>query len=303
MAAVPDETLMAYADGELDGTERASVEVILKQDAESRARLEIFMRTGRQVVGAQFDGLLREPVPRHLIDTINTAAAAPRRRIAATQPAAGLGERLAALLARVLPSWPTAAAFTASIAIAAGAGWSLKSMTPQGHEPASQTPGHQASAPHVGIGGNVASKVTVPAQLVAIKSNRIEAGGVLVRALEATPSYMPTEAASDGSEQPASVMLRLSYRNPANSFCRQYVVRLPTGEGFAGIGCRNADGSWQVQSHIAIGSIAKLSVQKTSLASVATPPEIATVIERTGHTLSDLEEKAALAGHWQSQPH
>ena len=290
MAAVPDETLMAYADGELDVRERASLEAILKQDAQTRARLEIFMRTGRSAVSAQFDSLLREPVPQHLLDAVKTAVVPPMR--APTSPTSGTGfsQRLAILLAGALPSWPTAAAFSASIAIAAGAAWSLKPTTP-----ASNVQAPILTAAH--------SAPTAGGEFVTIKGGVIQAGGVLFRALETAQSRTPIEAASQAGEQAASVILRLSYRNPANAFCRQYMMRLPAGEGFAGIGCRAGDGSWQVLSHMPIGTIAAVTGQKTSPASGATPPEIASIVQRTGQALSDDEEKAALAGHWRSQPH
>lgn len=291
MAAVPDETLMAYVDGELDVKERATLESILEQDAQTRARLEIFKRTGRDAVSAQFDSLLREPVPQYLLDAVQSAVVPPMRAPKIPTSGIGFSKRLAILMAGALPSWPTAAAFSASIAIAAGAAWSLKPTTPTSHVQAPIQNAAHVAAP------------TANGEFVTIKRGVIQAGGVLLRALETAQSRTPIEASSQSGEQEASVILRLSYRNPANAFCRQYVMRLPAGEGFAGIGCRDGDGSWQVLSHMPIGTIPAGTGQKTSPASGATPPEIASIVQRTGQALSDDEEKAALASHWRSQPH
>ena len=51
-AALTDETLMAFADGELQGDERQRVEEALEQDASLRARLQVFERTGRRSSGS-----------------------------------------------------------------------------------------------------------------------------------------------------------------------------------------------------------------------------------------------------------
>ncbi len=45
MKNIDDETLMAYADSELDEEERKKVELALEGDADARARLEDFIVT------------------------------------------------------------------------------------------------------------------------------------------------------------------------------------------------------------------------------------------------------------------
>ena len=69
MANLSDETLMAFADGELAPGERARVEAALVADATGRARLEIFIVTGRSLAD-QFRKPLIEPVPRRLVDLV-----------------------------------------------------------------------------------------------------------------------------------------------------------------------------------------------------------------------------------------
>lgn len=66
---IPDETLIAYVDGELTGTERAAVEAAIADDpalAEAVRRHEAL----KEKVGGAFDSALDEPVPDHLIQLI-----------------------------------------------------------------------------------------------------------------------------------------------------------------------------------------------------------------------------------------
>lgn len=71
--SIDDTTLMAFADGELTGAERAEVEAALQQDESLRAKVEAH-RAMRSRLATAFDGALSEPVPASL----RTAAEAPR---------------------------------------------------------------------------------------------------------------------------------------------------------------------------------------------------------------------------------
>lgn len=70
--SVDEEKLMAFADGELTGAERAEVEAALEHDAALGERLDAH-RTIRGRLSSAFDGALDEPVPQRLLD-----AAQPR---------------------------------------------------------------------------------------------------------------------------------------------------------------------------------------------------------------------------------
>jgi anti-sigma factor RsiW len=70
--SVDEEKLMAFADGELTGAERAEVEAALEHDAALRERLDAH-RTIRGRLSSAFDSALDEPVPQRLLD-----AAQPR---------------------------------------------------------------------------------------------------------------------------------------------------------------------------------------------------------------------------------
>ena len=69
--SVNDERLMAFADGELSGPERAGIEAALAEDASLRERLAAHQRL-RMQVSAAFDGVLDEPPPAHLLVTAQT---------------------------------------------------------------------------------------------------------------------------------------------------------------------------------------------------------------------------------------
>lgn len=71
--SVDDERLMAFADGELSGAERAEVEAALAEDASLREKLAAHQRLRTRLSGA-FDGALSEPVPASLL----SAAEKPR---------------------------------------------------------------------------------------------------------------------------------------------------------------------------------------------------------------------------------
>jgi hypothetical protein len=70
--SVDEETLMAFADGELSGDEAASVEAASAGDPALRDKLEAHRRLRAQL-SAAFDGALAEPVPERL-----SGAAQPR---------------------------------------------------------------------------------------------------------------------------------------------------------------------------------------------------------------------------------
>ncbi len=72
--SVDNEKLMAFADGELTGAERAEVEAALEQDQALRERLQAHQRM-RTRLSSAFDGALAEPVPTRL-----TEAAQARRQ-------------------------------------------------------------------------------------------------------------------------------------------------------------------------------------------------------------------------------
>ena len=65
--SVSDETLMAYADGEVDAATRAIIETAMRDDPEIRRRIEEHRALSETMRGA-FSAVLDEPVPQRLTD-------------------------------------------------------------------------------------------------------------------------------------------------------------------------------------------------------------------------------------------
>jgi anti-sigma factor RsiW len=65
IAAIPDEWIMAYADGELDADLETRLAEAVRDDDAIRRKYEIFRMT-RAPLAAVFEGVLDEPVPDRL---------------------------------------------------------------------------------------------------------------------------------------------------------------------------------------------------------------------------------------------
>jgi hypothetical protein len=79
---ISDETLMAYADGELDAATRASVEAAMQEDAEIAKRVA-HHRTMRETMRGAFSAVLNEPIPERLIAAARAQqTGAPRNAVA-----------------------------------------------------------------------------------------------------------------------------------------------------------------------------------------------------------------------------
>lgn len=65
---LPDETVMAYVDDELDVESRARFEAAMAADPEIRAQLKTQIEL-RARLRASFDPVLSEPVPERLLQT------------------------------------------------------------------------------------------------------------------------------------------------------------------------------------------------------------------------------------------
>jgi len=70
MIPLDDETLMAYADGQLEGARRAEVEVALAVNPEAWETVQMFRDT-RCMMSGLYDAPLREPVPARLLATLS----------------------------------------------------------------------------------------------------------------------------------------------------------------------------------------------------------------------------------------
>jgi hypothetical protein len=108
---VSDETLMAYADGEVDAATRAIIEAAMREDPEVRRRIAEH-RALREAMQGSFSAVLDEPVPQRLIDAARGQSAAPagnvvdlaraRRAAAGQSPGSLRSWRPAAIAASLL---------------------------------------------------------------------------------------------------------------------------------------------------------------------------------------------------------
>jgi hypothetical protein len=77
---ISDETLMAYADGELDAATRAAVEAAMREDPEIGERIARH-RALREAMRGAFSAVLDEPVPDRLIAAARGLTAAPKAAV------------------------------------------------------------------------------------------------------------------------------------------------------------------------------------------------------------------------------
>jgi hypothetical protein len=111
------ETLMAYADGELDAATRQAIEAAMARDPELAAQVER-LKALRAELREAFGGVLAEPVPTHLLDTARTAPAGMPEKVADLATARAARERAG----RRRWSWPEWGAIAASLVLGVLAG-------------------------------------------------------------------------------------------------------------------------------------------------------------------------------------
>ena len=197
-----DETLMAYADGELDEPQRSAVEQAMREDPHVAAAVERHRALRAKVFGA-YAGVLDEPVPERLRPAPTSAAApgvvsldavreARRQAAAATaiQDRANAGRR---------PAWLQWGGIAASLVVGvlAGSAW---------------------------LGGAGGGQAWVSADA----NGRLVAGAALAGALS-------DQLASAQPQGP--VRIGTSFATKDGGYCRSFQL-----QGSAGLACREGDG-------------------------------------------------------------
>jgi hypothetical protein len=218
MNQISDETLMAYADGELSPAERRAVTRALARDPALAVRLEQFTSTGRNLA-VSFRGALSGS--QHLAEAIwnfdvNSSLPAPAR---GRNVWASLGSMSMAQLADWLrvPTWPLAAAPALSLGLICGAAgvWLALGPEPRGSD-----------------------------ELAALHGAGMVAPASLQLALEKNLSGIPTELAS---ATPTN-----AFASRSGEMCRQYVLAYGPDRRYAGVACRQQDGHWNVRAQAAL---------------------------------------------------
>ncbi len=110
---IPDETLMAFADGELDAAAAAVVEAAVRDDPAIAARVAEH-RGLRARLQAAYAGDLAEPVPQRLLAAARPPSAAAAQKVA---------DIAAARVRRTRPRWRPALSIAASLLIGIAVGF------------------------------------------------------------------------------------------------------------------------------------------------------------------------------------
>jgi anti-sigma factor RsiW len=273
VAGLTDEILMAYADGVLDAAAAGRVAAQLKTDAQARARVAMFRATGR-ALSPLYDGVLQEPVPEPLIEFVMSHG---KEREARPAPSAGRaparrrrarGSRFwASFKERLIPEgagWQLAAASAAALALGVSAGSFLSGEGSDG-----------ASGP----------------SLAALRQGKIVASGALHHVLENLPSN--EERAAGSGQGATAVRAVLTFKTREGGYCREYELAAPQGQ-FQGLACREADGRWAVEAHIAQPAAAA----GTHVVSHGEVLDKIAEARMEGDAFGQGEEKAALKGGW-----
>lgn len=214
-----DETLMAYADGLLDPSERVEIERLCAEAPGLRARLEVFRATGRNL-GQLFQDHIHAPVPKQLLDFVEAQELELARGKARCRSWLWFGRDHADLWRVVNASvLRTAAVASVAMVVGVGLGWLLHGTT-----------------------SNQAMALT---SLVEVEKSRLLAGAPLHRSLDNL--YGGTEAKLTlAGSQDAELKIKMTFRNEARDYCRVYEIATSSPERYAGVACRTGD-QWSVR--------------------------------------------------------
>ena len=223
---IPDEKLMAYADGELDAAQRAEVEAAMAADAEVARRVEQH-RALRKQLNTTFDRVLLETVPDRLVAAARSASA--KDAGSAARPGSSTSKRPATVtdLRRVRAARAAEAAEAAAAARRSGSPKRPWTWVEWGAMAASLA------------GGAIIAVLVMKSPAVERIGTR---GGQLVAQSDLAQA-LNHQLASDQSDS-APVQIGVSFRTKGGEYCRTFVVRNRTPLG--GMACKKGD-AWNVQ--------------------------------------------------------
>jgi hypothetical protein len=193
-----DETLMAYADGELDETQRAEIAAAVERDPELARRVARH-RALRAEVSAAFSSVLSRPMPERLARAAQGQSANDQSGRNDSAPATRRG---------------TVVQFPGRASRAPATAWRAREWT--------------AMAASLGLGAVISWKVFAPdPALIMPKGGELVASGALATALERQL----------GSKQLGNepVLIGLTFRTENGQYCRSYAL---AHVGTAGLACR-----------------------------------------------------------------
>jgi hypothetical protein len=269
-----DETLMAYADGELSAAERTEIETAMAQDTQMARRIAEH-KALRFELGAAFAGVIQEDIPNRLTEAVRLGSMAPDfdagrqpQGNASAQPkgTAGKSADIVPLRQRnpargpaskrpwAWPEW-TALAATLVLGVIAGNFWRQPGST-----------------------------------MIAAGNEGLLATGTLAHAL--SEQLAGTQSPDD------PVQVGLSFRDKSGDYCRSFVTH--ANNAVAGVACRNGS-EWRL-SVLAQGASHPLDSQGYRMAATSLPPAVLKAIEERieGEPLSAQDEQAARKDGWKT---
>jgi surface antigen len=268
VTAITDEMLMAYADGELDKSERANVDSYLAQSSEGAGRLAVFAATGRDLASI-FERPMLEPVPQRLLD----AVAAP---VFASQGISGKSGNVVSFqrpsLSRPISAprnWSLAAAACLTVlAVGAGSYW-FKT-------------------------GQTAGELFA----VASSSGVLVAHADLASALDTTPSKSTVARQIGG----AAVLVTpvFTFASAQKDFCRQFEVARAEADSIRGVACRDSAGQWGIKTHVAFAPMSSKDGQVKPAGPSHENAEFEATVDSliAGNVLGGDEEAALIKRGW-----
>ena len=124
---ISDETLMAYADGELDPAARAAVEAVMRENPDVERRVAQH-RALRERIRAAYAPELSMPIPDQLMSTMTAAWSEPGANVIDLQAARNRGARKS-ILVPARSAWRSLASLAASVLVGVGIGYFVFQQT------------------------------------------------------------------------------------------------------------------------------------------------------------------------------
>lgn len=208
--------LMLYADGLVDVPEREHIEVMLAEDDELRSRLRVFTRTGQEL-GDLLKDHAYTPVPQRLRDCILETSPEPSG-FASIARDVGQFFSFQREKLRFAGNWglQSSVAAVVMMIVGVGVGWLLR------------------------VDGT--TNLTGWENLIRFERNRLVAQGWLEQTLEyAFSGEIPNVTLPD--ERQNGMSIKMTFRNEAGDYCRQYEMAVPTSRSYIGVACRKG-GEW-----------------------------------------------------------
>lgn len=267
---ISDESLMAYADGELSAAERRDIERVLAQAPEMRTRLDAFAGTGRHL-SRLFDEAMQSPVPQRLIDTVRSTP------IGAKGADVTIVDFAQARAAKRNWRVSTAISYAAAACVAfVIAGYGARHLL--------------LDQQHAG---------SVPFGIAVTEQGQKIAGQDLAAALDTVVSS--GEARKHDQGVAVTIKPVLSFATATGEYCRQYkVLRAAPQPSFAGVACRDG-AAWRIEAHEAFAAKPGADSQIV-VAGSDNPASVEAAIDKliSGDVLSVEDEAAALQRNWRA---